>query len=138
MAKKTPPFINYPTWTTARFFGFIRSQLRAGFNRYPPKYETLKAAAYIEPTLDEDGNHVAFKTGRKAGQLKYHKRYLCASCHQTFPQKDVQVDHIQPAGSLRTFEDLPRFVELLYPGQDGLQVLCKPCHLIKTNEERAQ
>jgi len=138
MAAKTPPYINYPTWTTARFFGFLRSQLRAGFTRYPPKYETLKAALTVQPTLDADGNHLTFKTGRKVGQLKYHNRYLCASCNQTFMQKDVQVDHIHPAGSLRTFEDLPAFVEKLYCGSDGLQVLCKPCHTIKTKEERAK
>lgn len=136
MPQKTPPFTNYPAWTTARFFGFIRSGLREKFNRYPPKYETLKAACTLEPTLDDDGNHLRFQSGKKAGQLKYHNRYLCASCHQTFPQKEVQVDHITPAGTLKCFDDLPAFVERLFCGPDGLQVMCKECHHIKTQEEK--
>jgi 5-methylcytosine-specific restriction endonuclease McrA len=127
--RKTPPFKPYPDWTTARFFGFIRSGLREKFNRYPPKYESIKQAAI---TI-QDGE---YKTGAKKGKPKYAKRYRCASCEQLFMQKDVQVDHIIPAGSLKSFADLPSFVERLFCGPDGLQVMCKPCHKIKTEEEK--
>lgn len=129
MPRKTPPFPNWPEWTTAKFFGFIRSGLREKFNRYPPKYEKLKAASVVI----EDGT---YKTGQKKGQTKYAKRYQCASCQQLFMQKDVQVDHIEPAGQLKSFEDLPGFCERLFCGLDGLQVLCKTCHDKKTQEEK--
>lgn len=129
MPRKTPPFGPYPEWTTARFFGFIRSGLREKFNRYPPKYECLKQAA---ETI-EDGT---YKTGPKKGKPKYAKRYRCASCEQLFMQKDVQVDHIVPAGSLKSFEDLAGFTERLFCGIEGLQVMCKTCHDIKTKQEK--
>ena len=130
MPRKTPPFPNYPNWTTARFFGFIRSGIREKFNRYPPKYEALKAA---QVTV-RDGN---YKSGPKKGRPKYVKRYRCAACDNLFMQKDVQVDHIVPAGRLASFDDLPAFCERMFCSVDGLQVMCKECHKIKTNKEKA-
>jgi len=138
MPRKTPPFPNYPEWTTARFFGFIRSGLREKFNRYPPKYQTLQAAAATFPVLDPEGNQVTFKTGKSAGKPKFQKQYLCASCGKHYPQKQVNVDHIHPAGQLKSFDDLPTFCERLFCGPDGLQVLCKDCHDVKTKEEKAK
>ena len=49
----------------------------------------------------------------------------------------VQVDHIIPAGSLRSLEDIAGFVErLAVEDVNDLQVLCKPCHLQKGKEDR--
>jgi hypothetical protein len=45
------------------------------------------------------------------------------------------VDHIEPVGTLRTFEDLPEFCRRLFVGIDKLQVLCKTCHNKKTLAE---
>jgi hypothetical protein len=50
--------------------------------------------------------------------------------------KEVSVDHIIPAGSLRSFSDLPQFVEILFCEADNLQVLCHACHGRKTLNER--
>lgn len=138
MSRKTPPYPNYPEWTTARFFGFLRSLLRQGFNKYPPKYKTLNEAAKILPVLDKDNNHVRYKTGKQQGKLKYAKRYICASCGNDFMQKEVQVDHIVPAGQLKSFEDLASFAERLFCGADGLQVLCTGCHKVKTDKEKEE
>ena len=138
MSGKTPPFPNYPVWTTARFFGFLRSLLRQGFNKYPPKYEALNEAVHIIPITDDDGEQLRYKSGKQKGKLKYGKRYRCATCAQYFLQKEVQVDHITPAGSLRSYEDLPIFAARLFCGREGLQVLCKTCHTEKTNEEKAK
>lgn len=106
------------TWTEARYFQFIRTALRSAFTRYPVKYQVLKKAS-------------------KSVTGKRHKtEYRCAECKEWFKQADVQVDHIVPAGSLKKYEDLPEFVERMYCEADGLQVLCKPCHKVKTAEER--
>ena len=35
---------NNRTWTEARYFGFIRSTLRAGFTRWGPKHEAKRQA----------------------------------------------------------------------------------------------
>lgn len=53
-------------------------------------------------------------------------------------RKEVQIDHIEPAGSLKGFDDLPGFVERLFCEVDGLQVLCKDgCHNKKTHKKEA-
>jgi hypothetical protein len=120
MARKTPPFEPYPEWTTARFFSFLRSALRSAYNRYPPKFGVLAAA----------------KRPAQVKRLKWE--FQCASCKQWFPQKEVQVDHKEPAGKLQSFEDLPVFAKRLFVGPAGLQVLCSGCHGKKTREERAK
>lgn len=122
MGAKTPPFKNYNGWTTARFFGFIRSALRNAYSKYPPKFEALKRA--------EVGRMVNSKTGKLA------MHYECNHCHKYFVQKDVQVDHIIDAGSLKDFSDLPGFCERLFCGVDGLQVLCKKDHQAKTKKSK--
>ena len=104
-------------WTEARYFSFIRGLLRGGFSKYPVKH-----AVRIE------------NRRKKKGSKRFE--YLCSSCKGWFPNSQVEVDHIEPAGSLKTYEDLPGFVSRLYCEADGLQLLCKSCHLKKTNEER--
>jgi len=137
MPKRTPPFKAYDMWTTAKFFGFIRSGLREKFNRWPPKYLVLGKAVRSAPILNPDGSHSTFKSGKKVGERRYVKEYKCNECKEWHKQKDVQVDHIIPAGSLKTFNDLPAFTERLFCGVDNLQVMCKICHNIKTKQEKA-
>lgn len=119
---RTPPFGNYPNWSTAKFWGFIRSGLRSTYNKWPPKWEVLSAAkrAY---------------TG-KGKQQKWEFR--CSACDTYHKAKEVSVDHIVPAGSLNNFDDLPKFVERLFVGPEGLQVLCAVCHALKTKNEREE
>lgn len=105
-------------WTEARYFSFIRSCLRSGMMRYPAKQKVKKAA---ERTV----------TGKRH-RFEYH----CAVCKGWFQGKMVEVDHKVPAGTLKTYDDLPRFVENLYCEPEDMQVLCKPCHQKKTNDER--
>lgn len=103
---------NGGTWTEARYFGFIRSALRAAFMKWGPKN--------------------AAKLNAKIG----YNQYTCASCEGVFGNKDVQVDHIEPCGTLKKYDDLPAFVEKMFCEVEGFQVLCKSCHQTKTNEER--
>ena len=107
-------------WTEARYWGFIRSALREANRRFPPRY-AAKAKA------------------KKAVVGQRHRfEFQCACCEQWFKDKEVQVDHIVPAGTLRKYEDLPKFVENMFCEEDGLQVLCKTCHQKKTNAEREE
>ena len=118
MGKRTEDFPNYPAWTKARFWSFIRSSLRRAWSRYPPKYKVLNNA-------------------RKKVEGKRHKfEYQCASCSGWFKAREVQVDHLIDAGQLKDYDDLPGFVERLFTSEDMLQVLCKPCHTVKTNKGR--
>jgi hypothetical protein len=51
------------------------------------------------------------------------------------------VDHVIPAGSLRSWDDLPIFAERLFcerevDGVKRLQRLCDKCHTKKTKDDR--
>ena len=121
MANRTPPFEPYPKWSEAKFFGFLRSALRSASSKWPPKYEVLLAAR--RPSQSDNK------------RLKWE--FQCAECQAWFPQKEVSVDHIIPVGTLRTWDDIAPFVQRLFVGHAGLQVLCKLHHDAKTKLERA-
>lgn len=114
---------NGGTWSSSRYFTFIRSALRSASTRWPPKFECLKAA-YVDTRINK-------KTGRMS------KHYRCAMCFSVFPTKEVQVDHITPAGSLTRFDDLPGFAERLFCEINGFRVLCLQCHHQVTQAEKS-
>jgi len=120
MGKKTPPFPAYPVWTTAKFWSFIRSGLRAKFTRWPPKY-----AAYAE---------VRRPVKQKKGNQKWE--YECALCNKWFKMKEVEVDHMEPCGSLKKWADLAGFTKRMFCSQEHLRILCKPCHKTHTKANR--
>lgn len=111
-------------WTESKFQSFIKSTLRKGTTRWPPKYEVLNAA--------KRGKMVNDSTGRLA------EHYDCASCHGLFPASMVVVDHINPVVPVSGFTNWDDVILRMFCGVEGLQVLCKECHKIKTKEENAQ
>jgi hypothetical protein len=117
---RTPPFENYPAWSTAKFWGFLRSGLRSTYNRWPPKWDVLNKA----------------KRPYEGKDKRQKWEFQCGECAGWFKSTEVSVDHIVPAGSLNTFEDIAGFVERLFVGPEGLQCLCKACHDRKTLKER--
>ena len=120
MGRKSEPFPPYPDWTTAKFWAFLRSGLRAKWTRWPPKYAVLAAA----------------KRKYEGPNVRQKFEYQCAHCQAYWPQKEVSVDHIVPVGTLRTWEDIAPFCQRLFVGEDQLQVLCDTCHNKKTQEEK--
>lgn len=119
-SRTTPPFTAYPEWTEAKFWAFVRSGLRSTFSRWPPKYKAKAAArrAYEGPNK------------------RQKSEYQCAICKKWFPDKETEMDHIIPCGSLKGFNELPGFVERLACGEGGYRCLCKGCHKRRTQEER--
>lgn len=64
-------------------------------------------------------------------------KYQCDCCHEWFKQGEVEVDHIKGEHPLKTSDDLQVFYEsILDVSEEDLQLLCKPCHQIKTLAER--
>lgn len=111
---------NAGTMTESAFWSFIRSGLRQKSRWWKPITECkLKAKR-------------AYKGPNKRQKFEYQ----CKSCKNWFPEKQINVDHICPAGSLNSAQDLPGFVERLFCEQDNLQVLCENCHNIKTQNEK--
>ena len=122
MAKRTPStglFKHFPEWSNSKFWGFIRSGLRAKWSRYPVKFEVLNSAR---------------RSAKNNPRAKWE--FHCKQCEGWFLNKDVEIDHIIPCGTLRSYEDLPQFVEKLFCGADDLRVVCKPCHKLITKAEK--
>jgi 5-methylcytosine-specific restriction endonuclease McrA len=73
----------------------------------------------------------------KTGKLAMH--YNCAECKQLFVAADVQVDHINPVVDPKTgFTTWDNFIERMFCEMKNLQVMCKPCHKIKTDQEKLE
>jgi 5-methylcytosine-specific restriction endonuclease McrA len=109
---RVPRTRNSSTMTEAAFWQWIRAGLRSRSRFWKPILEAKKAAKrpYTGPSKRQ----------------KYE--YKCSECGQYFPDKEVQVHHIAPAGSLNCAQDLPGFVERLFCEKEGLVVLCSKCH----------
>jgi 5-methylcytosine-specific restriction endonuclease McrA len=111
------------TLTEAGRHAKIVGYLRSGSKWWKPKMETLRLARV--------GTRVNKATGRMA---MHHK---CKICKEDFPSKEVQVDHITPLVGAEGFKTWDEFIGILFCEKEGMQVLCKPCHQIKTNIEKA-
>jgi 5-methylcytosine-specific restriction endonuclease McrA len=62
--------------------------------------------------------------------------YKCASCLGTFGPKEISVDHIVPVVPLDDgIYDWNDYINGLFVETDKLQVLCNPCHDIKSSIE---
>lgn len=125
---RTPPFPEYEEWSTAKFWSFIRSGLRAKWSRWPPKYKVVSKArrkAQYE-WWNEEGNR----------KLNVQWEYQCSMCEEWYMRNYVEVDHIEPVGSLNNFDDLPAFVSRLFVGENKLRLLCKSCHHKVTHLEK--
>jgi 5-methylcytosine-specific restriction endonuclease McrA len=117
---RVPRTRNNETMTESAFWGFIRSALR-------------RKSMYWKPVAQAKKNA---KRDYKGPNKRQKFVYLCNECNKLFKDKEVNVDHIIPAGTLRSAKDLPVFVENLFCEVDNLQVLCDTCHNIKTQKER--
>lgn len=109
------------TWTEAAFMGFLRSGLRRMSRRWPP----LVAHAV---------NAVRRKSQSENKRLKWE--FQCSTCKEWHARKDIEVDHIEPCGSLRTLGDIQGFVERLFCEIEGLRVSCTACHKKRHDAEK--
>lgn len=111
---------NAGTMTESAFWGFIRAGLRQKSRWWKPV------------SLCKQNARRNYKGPNK--RQKYE--YQCNYCKKWFADKNINVDHIIPAGTLTCANDLPGFVERLFCEVEGLQVLCSGCHNIKTQKEK--
>lgn len=99
-----------PDWTDKRLMSVIRQAMRSLWSRLPVRMRALARAQVGE------------------------KMWKCEKCGNIV--SNPEVDHIDDAGSLLSFADLPEFCERLFKvTEEGVNVLCKPCHGQKTRED---
>jgi hypothetical protein len=110
-----------PWKTESAFYGWVRGQLRKGWTRHPVKNLLIQ--------------NNRFKKDNGKGRKTWHLE--CSICKEDTPQTKIQIDHIHPAGSLKTTEDIGKFVERLYfVTFDTIRPVCIPCHEVVTFAER--
>lgn len=122
-ARGVPCPRNAGTMTEAEYWGKVRNTLRKAFAYWKPAQAAFKAA--------ECGTRLNPKTG------KQRKIYMCAHCGDTGLPEEMQIDHIEPCGSLKSADDMVRFLEqLTCEDTSKYQVLHKECHQAITNARR--
>lgn len=72
----------------------------------------------------------AFKLARISRGL-----YICNICKKCFGRKEVVADHLNPVVKLSGFTNYDEYLHRMFPSVEGYQIICKPCHSIKTEEE---
>jgi hypothetical protein len=112
-------------WTEAQYKGFIRSALRKAWTRWGPNNQTKKDARV------ERGIYKCAGYKRRA-----HK--VPASVKEDGKRKNnVFTDHIDPVvDPVVGFVDWDTFISRLFCETENLQVLCKQCHDLKTQDEK--
>lgn len=122
---RVPRTRNANTWTEAEFFSRITRVIRDTFMYWKPMYKALDRVKRL-------------CTGKPKfiGNKPTKWEYKCASCGNYFIRTEVEIDHIIPAGSVRSFTDIPPFLErLLSEDINAYQILCKKDHKTKTDKE---
>ena len=112
---------NAGTMTEGAYWGALRSMLRQfSLRRWKPRALALSAAKI---PFNGPGNQ--------------RFAWRCCACAGAFKRDEVDVDHVESCGKLGAHEDLGPFVaRLLAEDPKAWRVMCKPCHLARTNAER--
>jgi 5-methylcytosine-specific restriction endonuclease McrA len=120
MAKRAEKTRNHGTLTESAFWSFIRSALRQKSRWWKPIQECKKKVKRV------------YKGPNKRQKFEYK----CNICKEYFPEKEIQVDHIKPVGTLKSSKDLELFIENLFCEINNLQCICQICHNKKTQSEK--
>lgn len=124
MARPQGPLVKCDgKWTQAKFNSFIKNNLRAATRKWEPIQRCKKRS------------HVA------------RGLYRCDGCEKEVPPtifdedkrkrvKNIFVDHIEPIIDPATgFTTWDECIERMFCDSDNLQLLCKECHSVKSQEE---
>ncbi|MNF40751.1 hypothetical protein D3C84_217600 [compost metagenome] len=124
------PWIQHKTiWPTeAKFMSWVRGGIRAGlWKKHPVKLEFLRQNTILTVNTNP----------RSMKRFPMVKAARCALCSLVHSIKDIEVDHLTGNHSLRSMDDLRAFIEaMIMVTFADLQLVCKPCHKIKSYAEK--
>lgn len=108
-----------PWSSQTAFMTYLRGCLRKAWSTNPIKLTVLKNSRKQIANPNPRGNKPTVWG------------CTCSLCNKDYVMKDIQVDHIIPAGSLKEISDIQGFVErLLCVTEEDLRVVCKSCNSI--------
>ena len=114
--------------TKAAYFQWLRGQMRKAWSRHPIKNAYTMSRRTRAP--------VGKKKDKLTGIRQVVWALPCDQCGRTYPQSNVEVDHILRAGSFKDWSDCEQWLMgLMQINFASLQLLCKPCHRIKSYAE---
>lgn len=109
---------------TQKLKAFVINGLRRLHSRWLPRNIAKDAAKTILP----------FSNVKEKD--KSRNAYVCAHCKKVFRNSEIHIDHIEPVVDPNTgFTTFDIYIESLFVGVDGYQVLCIECHQVKSAEE---
>ncbi len=113
--------------TRSSYWSYIRGCLRRASSRNPLKTNWKKAM--LRPISKEDRKKKKFHPSTKnVGN--------CVICGDIFPGSKLEVDHITPSSCKDRATAQEFLFHCLGTTTDQYQLLCKPCHKIKTLADR--
>lgn len=112
---------NLETETESEHMSKIRSAIRNASKFWKPALKALEKA------------HRPYTGNSK--RIKHE--YMCAMCKKWYQRSHVEINHIEPCGSLKCYEDVPAFLYNLFcEDVGGYNILCGVCHLQTTKEQK--
>lgn len=128
LREKIQPWMELPNvWKTeSAFLAYIRGGIRRSlWNRSPVKIEFINRNRYkIEST-----------NPKLKGRLVWGG--TCALTGEVFQLKDLEVDHISGNHSLKSLDDIQKFIEgIVLVSVKDLQFVSKEAHKVKSYAER--
>lgn len=110
----------------SEFMNWLRGQLRQIWSDYPVRIEHKDSMCVrVTPALRVKYNlHPSTKW---AGQ--------CVFCKGWFPKSKMQSDHIKGNAKMTQMDDIDSYLDHLLCPPSNLQLVCVPCHKIKSYAE---
>lgn len=126
--EKIRPWMDLPNvWKTeAAFLAYIRGGIRRSlWNRSPVKIEFINRNRY----------KIESPNPKLKGRLVWGG--TCSLTGEVFQLKDLEVDHIKGNHSLKSLDDIQKFIEgIVLVSVNDLQFVSKEAHKIKSYAER--
>ena len=111
----------------SQYLTWLRGQLRQIWSDYPVRV-IFKDEQCIEVTPKMREDYGLHRMTKKAAQ--------CVFCLNWFAKSKLEVDHIVGESSLTSVLEVVSYLDHLQCSPDNMQLVCKPCHKIKTYAER--